>query len=221
MANPENVVRPARVGELPEADWAARLKIDDCDLHLLNDYRLEYKHGGSGYWKVLAVKRGREGRKQGYISLARLIMQPPVGLQVDHIDQDTLNNSRSNLRICTAGENQANTKRVKGISGFRGVTQSGSQWIAMFRSRHLGTFQCAEDAARAFDAAALSHFGDFASLNFPVSPRTEKAGDCPHDSTGHPLSVALTDHLPEPHRTPRISGSGFRLSPFDHVREVN
>ena len=43
------------------------------------------------------------------------------------------------------------------------------------------------------------------------------AGDCPHDSTGHPRNDHATPCVvPEPHRTPRISGSGFRLSPFDH-----
>ena len=59
---------------------------------------------------------------------------------------------------------------------------------------------------------------EFAGLIPFSSGRTEKAGDCPHDSTGHPRSPARTPlaNLPEPHRTPRISGSGFRLSPFDH-----
>lgn len=50
--------------------------------------------------------------KNKNMSLARRIMNPPKGLVVDHIDRNSLNNKRSNLKICTIKENNQN-KRVK------------------------------------------------------------------------------------------------------------
>lgn len=55
-------------------------------------------------------------------------------------------------------------------------------------------------------------------IPFPTSPSlVAPAGDCPTVSTGHPRNDHATPCVvPEPHHSPRISGSGFRLSPFDH-----
>ena len=55
------------------------------------------------------------------------------------------------------------------------------------------------------------------TAKFRTHPIGSRAGDCPTVSTGHPRNDHATPCVvPEPHRTPRISGSGFRLSPFDH-----
>lgn len=58
-------------------------------------------------------------------------------------------------------------------SGFRGVhwaTRRG-RWQAQITNsgvhRHLGYFETSEEAARAYDVAALSLHGAFAQLNFP------------------------------------------------------
>lgn len=58
---------------------------------------------------------------------------------------------------------------------------------------------------------------EFAGLIPFPSGRTEKAGDCPTVSTGHLRNDHATPCVvPEPHRTARISGSGFRVSPVFH-----
>ena len=57
-------------------------------------------------------------------------------------------------------------------SGYRGVTRSGkTKWRALMRHRgiyqNLGTYETAEEAARAYDQAAIALFGPAAFLNFP------------------------------------------------------
>jgi hypothetical protein len=42
-------------------------------------------------------------------------------------------------------------------SGYRGVTANGSRFKAHFQSKYLGTFESAEEAARAYARAAEDH----------------------------------------------------------------
>lgn len=104
---------------------------------------------------------------------------PPDDLDVDHEDGDKTNNAIKNLRLATPSENAANAHKLRrnNTSGFRGVSfyKLTGRWTAKInvnrRLRHLGYFDSAEAAARAYDRAAITHFGQFASCNFP--PKTE------------------------------------------------
>src|SRR5258708_2933591 len=93
-------------------------------------------------------------------------------IQVDHHDSDGLNNRRSNLRVCTNRQNTQNVRKpVTNTSGFKGVTwdKENEKWIAQLsvsgKHKNLGRFTDPKEAAAAYNAAALLHFGEFARLN--------------------------------------------------------
>lgn len=89
---------------------------------------------------------------------------------VDHINGDGLDNRRANLRPATASQNCGNRPQLNdnNTSGFKGVTRHrSSRWIARCAGVHVGVFDTAEDAALAYDAAAIARWGEFARPNFP------------------------------------------------------
>lgn len=126
-------------------------------------------------WSVSSEGYARRGTrvagKQVMFYMHRLMAGCPDGLKVDHINGDRLDNRRANLRIATSSDNAVNRVKPAGPSGYRGVRWHCGGW-AMKLVRHgkhyrgYG-FRSAEEAARAYDAAARIHHGEFAVLNFP------------------------------------------------------
>jgi len=109
------------------------------------------------------------------IYMHRAIMNPQSGQVIDHVNGDGLDNRRSNLRIASVGENNANSVKRPSQTGYRGVyphNQSG-KYVAQIsingRVQALGLHDTPEDAARAYDDAALAIRGGFSRLNFPQS----------------------------------------------------
>lgn len=122
----------------------------------------------AGRWK-------RIGLRQCRIHMHRLIL----GLDsrdtrlCDHKNGNGLDNRRANLRIATTSQNLANRgKTRRNTSGYKGVMwfKRKRKWYARIRvsgkSVHLGYFDDPIDAAKAYDDAALKHFGEFAKTNF-------------------------------------------------------
>jgi hypothetical protein len=153
--------------------------IDAGDVEMVSPHRwwawVNYRIDGS-ILAVYALTGARPNDKQIKPPLHRFLMDAPNGLEVDHIDRNGLNNRRSNLRIATHAENQQNQGlRVNNTSGFKGVNwhKPMQKWRAYIQANgklhHLGLYSTPEDAARAYDTAAITLHGDFARLNAPAA----------------------------------------------------
>lgn len=101
----------------------------------------------------------------------------PGTKQVDHIDGNKFNHNPDNLRLVEDSGNRANApkRNQETSSKFKGVCKAGKSerkpWIAYIdwnrKRKYLGTFATEEDAARAYDHAALTLHGEYAFLNLP------------------------------------------------------
>lgn len=147
--------------------------VDDVDYEKLIQYKW-YATRGKGKdtfyakrWIWIPKKRNNK-----FISMHRQILEVPSLQQVDHINHDTLDNRRLNLRICNNQENQRNEKISKNnTSGFKGVSwrkdkQKWRGYITINRKQiFLGNFISKENAAKAYNEAATKHFKEFALIN--------------------------------------------------------
>jgi|SRR5690606_5995401 len=141
--------------------------VDDEDFEWLSRYRWAYNKR-LGY----AQRSIRKDGKLASLAMHRAIMQPPPGMQVDHINGDRLDNRRCNLRIVTNQQNSFNRQPQKATSQYKGVGwyKPYQKWRAKIKingkTKHLGYFDDEKEAALAYDRAARELFGEYAKTNF-------------------------------------------------------
>lgn len=133
------------------------------------------------YYAMTTVRMHDGGQRVMF--LHNFILPPPPNLEVDHIDGDGLNNRRDNLRLATHSQNRQNSKlQSNNTSGYKGVDwyKRDGKWRAKImvggRRKTLGVFNTKEEAAAAYDAAAIKHFGEFARLNGDGKNEAQKGG---------------------------------------------
>lgn len=121
----------------------------------------------------VAMRSYRANGKTVVVLMHRFLLSAASGESVDHINGDSLDNRRENIRLCDHKSNRMNTRKPSNnTSGFKGVMRDSRSglWIARIcanrKTHHLGLFVSKEAAARAYDAAAIRLHGEFARLNF-------------------------------------------------------
>lgn len=152
----------------------ATIDKDDADLVVPNGERwyahvVPRKHGDPVFY---ATRRAKSSGSNTHVLMHRIITGAKTGEIVDHINGDTLDNRRSNLRICTVSDNTYNRRVMRPSSSkFRGVDYQiiSRKWRAVIgkggESIFLGEYRTEEEAALAYNGAAIILYGDWAHLN--------------------------------------------------------
>jgi hypothetical protein len=140
-----------------------KIKIDKEDLWRLEKYNY---HRQNGRIDNLIYFYRNTNKKRYY--LHRDIIDCPDGLQVDHINLDTLDNRKCNLRICTDSQNKMNRKvQSNNKYGLKGVYyhKRHKKYYAQIRLNKkkidIGFFDTKEGAYKAYCEAAKKYHGSF------------------------------------------------------------
>lgn len=130
-----------------------------------------------------------------------LLGKPPRGQMIDHLNHNGLDNRRCNINVVTRRQNNLNrTKQRSNTSGYVGVIyQYGRRgrdvltkpWLARISVENrkrvsVGNYATKEEAALAYNNAALKYYGKFAILN-KISPPMEAAST----KEGHPTCATV------------------------------
>lgn len=143
--------------------------VDDADFESVSRFKWHAAPKGK---TVYAARRlsTREGKRITYLHI--VIMRPPKGFRVDHIDGNGLNCRRANLRVCSHAENLQNRPKSRNnTAGYKGVcwNKAARKWQAQIlangKKTYLGLHLTPEEAAIAYNEAAIQYHGSFARLN--------------------------------------------------------
>jgi len=155
--------------------------VDDADFDWLSQYRW-YSNSGTNttYARTTLYRDGWSKR----VFMHRLIMQPNDDQVVDHINNDGLDNRRSNLRVCSRTENGRNALPHGKTSKFKGVSWRAKDecWVMQIHIPNSGKKRVTElfpkdqeeQAARRHDHWAKEFHGEYAYLNFPQSLHADR-----------------------------------------------
>ena len=141
--------------------------VDDDDYEYLNRFK----------WHISGkpTRRYAQAKINGKLVLMHQIILPPIQdcTGIDHRDCNSLNNQKYNLRYASDSQNVGNSRvqTVPKSSKYKGVyfDKSRTNWQAYIKFHykyiHLGRFNSEDDAAEAYNEAAIKYFGEFARIN--------------------------------------------------------
>jgi hypothetical protein len=147
------------------------IMVDDEDFDFANKWVWSVNKIGNTFYAV----RGDKHNKFFYLHRQLLGLTDPT-IFADHRDRNGLNNTRSNLRVATRSQNLANIRSKGGSSNYLGVSymKRDGVWIAQImkdrKYRWLGRHVTEEEAAMAYNKAAIEIHGEFANLNIINAP---------------------------------------------------
>jgi len=149
-------------------------KVDPADYKRLRKYEWSAKKSHKSFYAFGRIADNKT-EKAKTKCMHREVIKVPDGMLIDHINHDSMDNRRANLRAATFSQNMRNRKKrsdaksskYKGVCRFKGQRK----WVARItfekKRIYLGDFENEIDAAKAYDEAAKKYHKEFAVLNFP------------------------------------------------------
>lgn len=146
-------------------------EVDDEDFELLNQWKWRGKKDGNSFYVYC------KSYKLKNKALHRIVIKAKKGEIVDHIDGNTLNNKKSNLRLCSKSQNSMNAKKRSSAKTSKYKCFYWNTERSVFKSfvcrmenrkqkkHYVGTFRNELDAAKAYNKKSKELFGEFARLN--------------------------------------------------------
>lgn len=146
--------------------------VDAIDADLIN---LKWYANGNEPRIYVMGNQKINGKWNANLRIHRMIMERVLNRPllrsefIDHIDLNTLNNCRSNLRLCSHAQNVMNKRRYTSNKlGVKGVYSRNGSFRAQIqvsgKKIMLGTFPTIEEAQEAYRNAAIQYHGEFARL---------------------------------------------------------
>lgn len=133
------------------------------------EYLMQWKWYFEGRYARMTNK-SRRGNESRYMH--KIILQTKKGFDIDHINGNKLDNRRCNLRQASRTQNILNRPmQTNNKTGFKGVhyDRSRCKFKADIgingKSKFIGRFNTAIEAAKAYNEMAKKHYGEFALLN--------------------------------------------------------
>jgi len=152
--------------------------VDDEDFEELSQHSWHSKRSCTREEKYYATRSMKLiGKYRPWVMMHQQIMGDLEGFEIDHVDGNTLDNRRCNLRFATRSQNCQNRKKLKNtVSKYRGVYRSRSKskpWKTQLsvntnsipKNIHIGYYETEMEAAIAYDIEALKRYGEFANPN--------------------------------------------------------
>lgn len=150
--------------------------VDDKDFELVSKYKWSAGKHGRRDGEYCAMSHKKVNGKYRTIRMHSLIMNPPKGFVVDHINHDPLDNRRDNLRICTTKQNRHNSREASNsVSGYKGISRHSTEndryvyWRVRFmvngQNKSFGVFKNLQEAIRVYNEAVRKHHGEFAVIH--------------------------------------------------------
>lgn len=162
-------------------DWAIMASSVDIDgfVILVDDEDMRHFTARRS-WRVSKIRlmrylrwQTRRNGKTVVVSFHRLVMSAGCGQVIDHINGNTLDNRKENLRFVSSSQNARNKRKKsahKMTSRFKGVSINSGRWRATIRADggpiYLGRYTDEVEAAFMYDCASLKYHGEYGSRNF-------------------------------------------------------